>query len=91
MRALGLVQRRAWIPGQVRMQELRRLRDGETQIVEILQLRLQPLSAAVEQMPAALAVVGQEMEVPRPSSSTAERSRVRAWQSHTPGLGDGHP
>ena len=46
MRALGLVQGRARIPGQIRMQELGRLRDRQTQIVEILQLRFQPLPAA---------------------------------------------
>ena len=64
MRALGLVQGRARILGQIRMQELGRLRDRQTQIVEILQLRLQPLPATAEEMAAALAVVCQKMQMP---------------------------
>ena len=60
MRALGLVQSRARVPGQVRMQELGRFRDRQTQIVEILQLRLQPLPITAEEMATAFAVVCQE-------------------------------
>src|SRR6476660_796756 len=71
MCALGLVQGRARILGQVRMQELGRLRNGEVQIIEILQLRLQPLPAAAEEMPATLAVVGQEMQMPAGDIDTA--------------------
>src|SRR5262249_22118884 len=40
MRPLGLVQGRARVLGQVRVKEFSRLRDGQAQIVEVLQLRL---------------------------------------------------
>jgi hypothetical protein len=65
MRVLGLVQGLARILRQIGTQKQRRLRDGQAQIVEIFHRRLQPCSAAAEQMAAALVVVGQEMQVQR--------------------------
>lgn len=51
MRPLGLVQDRARVLGQVRVKELGRLRNGQAQIVEVLQHRLELVAATAEDVP----------------------------------------